>query len=484
MTVGNHLRETGSVFGGLRLRLAGIVLALIAFVGCVPPQIAQAQQVTITLDPSERHQTWRAWETTTVFDWPIPDVPLRDEVYDHLLDVIGIGRVRVEVYAGDENTRTTIADLFAGKSDNEQLRLYRYQTVNDNDDPFVLNPAGFHWDDLDWRIKTIWLPLKAKADARGQTLEFSLNYVAFTDQSKGGPYIHDQPEEYAEFILATFLHLKQTYGIVPDSLEMILEPDLIPQWTPEKFAQAAAAVTRRLTAAGFRPRIILPSTTSAAAASDWFDAVAATPGAMDLVAELGFHLYRKANGDAMKAIGERGRKYGIETGMLEYWLGKGTHDFLFKCLKLAHISVWQSRAYLGYSDEHPDAPPGQRLTEPEDVRMNLLYFQSIKRGAVRIGASSDAQRAVDAVAFVNPGDKWSVIAEAREAGDVRIVGLPAGRYWVTTATAAGNFTRADPVEVAQGDTLTATMPDVGVLAVSELKPVGSGDRPNGFPPPP
>jgi hypothetical protein len=472
-------RRRTAIGATLRAGLAGIALAAAAVGGA-----ARAAPVTITLDPTERHQTFRAWETTTVFDWPIPEVPLRDEVYDHLLDVIGIGRIRVEVYAGDENTRTTFADLFAGKSDNTDLRLYRYQTVNDNDDPFVLNPQGFHWDDLDWRVRTIWLPLKAKADARGVPLEFSLNYVAFTDQSKGGPYIHDQPEEYAEFILAAFLHLKETYGIVPDSLEMILEPDLISQWTPEKFALAAAAVTRRLVGAGFRPRIILPSTTSAAAASDWFDTVAATPGAMDLVAELGFHLYRKANRDAMTAIGERGRTYGIETGMLEYWLGKGTHDFLFKCLKLADISVWQSRAYLGYSDEHPDAPPGQRLTEPEDVRYNLLYFQSIKRGAVRIGVSSDAQRAVDAVAFVNPGDRWSVIAEAREAAEVRVVGLPQGRYWVTTATEAGNFTLADPVEVTAGSALTATIEGPGVMAVSVLKPVGSGDRPQGFPPPP
>ena len=462
-----------------RLRRAALALALVAV-----PAATLGAPVTITLDPTERHQTFRAWETTAIFDWPIPEVPLRGAVYDHLLDVIGIGRIRVEVYAGAENPRTTIADLFAGTSNNDELRLYRYQTVNDNDDPFVLNPAGFHWDDLDWRVATVWLPLKAKADARGVPLEFSLTYVAFTEQSKGGPYIHDQPEEYAEFILAAFLHLKDTYGIVPDSLEMILEPDLIPQWTPAKFAQAAAAVTRRLTAAGFRPRIILPSTTSAAAATDWFDAVAATPGAMDLVAELGFHLYRKANRAAMTAIGERGRKYGIETGMLEYWLGKGTHDFLFKCLKLADISVWQSRAYLGFSDEHPDALPGQRITEPDEVRYNLLYFQSIKRGAVRIGAVSDNQKTVDAVAFVNPGDRWSVLADAREAAEVRVLGLAPGDYWVSTATPAGNFTLAAPVAVGAGGALTATIDAPGVLAISAIRPVGSGDRPTGFPPPP
>ncbi|MFN0116278.1 MAG: hypothetical protein ACKVPY_16525, partial [Paracoccaceae bacterium] len=249
-----------------RLAAVAAVLALLAaLLGwfLVGPTPAFAGPVRITLDPTTRYQTFRAWETTAIFDWPLPEVPLREAVYDHLFDVIGVSRLRVEVYAGAENTRTTFADLFDKGETTDYLRLYRYQTVNDNDDPFLIEPAGFHFDDLDWRVENVWLPLKARADARGLPFEFSLNYVAFTNQSQGGPYIHDRPEEFAEFVLAAFLHLKDKYGIVPDALEPILEPDNIAQWTPEKFALAVAAVTRRLTAAGFAPRLILPSTTSA-----------------------------------------------------------------------------------------------------------------------------------------------------------------------------------------------------------------------------
>ncbi|MFN0115506.1 MAG: hypothetical protein ACKVPY_12595, partial [Paracoccaceae bacterium] len=249
-----------------------------------------------------------------------------------------------------------------------------------------------------------------------------------------------------------------------------LEPDNIAQWTPEKFALAVAAVTRRLTAAGFAPRLILPSTTSAKQASVWFDAVAATPGAMELVRELSFHMYRDASNAALKDIAARGQKHGIETAMLEYWLGKGTHQILHRCLRVANISSWQSRAYLGYSDVDLTKPPGQRLFEPEDVRVNLLYFHSIRRGAVRIGASSSEWRDFDPVAFVNPGEAWSVIVEAHKPGAVAIEGLPPGDYWITTATARGTDLPDAPVRLEAGATLAADIGASGVIAVSRLKP--------------
>ena len=46
------------------------------------------------------------------------------------------------------------------------------------------------------------LPLRQLAQARGEPLWINLNYVAFTGQIGAGlEYIHDDPDEYAEFVL-------------------------------------------------------------------------------------------------------------------------------------------------------------------------------------------------------------------------------------------------------------------------------------------
>jgi len=97
----------------------------------------------------------------------------------------GINRLRLEIRSGAENSSDTW--------------------------------SGFHFSEMDDAIERIVNPLRAVIEADGEKLYVNVNYVAFTGQIKGAGYIHDDPDEYAEFILATYLHLQDKYGWVPDS---------------------------------------------------------------------------------------------------------------------------------------------------------------------------------------------------------------------------------------------------------------------------
>ena len=63
------------------------------------------------------------------------------------------------------------------------------------------------------------------------------------------------------------------------------------------------------------------------------------------------------------------------------------------------------------------------------------YFRFVRRGAVRIGTTSnDADK--KAVAFKNRNCMHVAIVQARRPGTISVVGLPAGAYGVRYATAA------------------------------------------------
>jgi len=98
----------------------------------------------------------------------------------------------------------------------------RYTKINDNDDPRVINWAGFQFSSLDWKIENLVIPLKRLFEQRGMKLFINLCYVAFTGQIRDGEYIHDNPDEHAEFVLATYLHMQEKYGFVPDTWEVTL----------------------------------------------------------------------------------------------------------------------------------------------------------------------------------------------------------------------------------------------------------------------
>jgi len=417
-------------------------------------------QTVITLDPSQTFQTFHDWEATAVLLGTDEEQARRLELFDRLYQDIGATRLRIGVFAGDENTTRSMQRFLSGEVDMEQWRALRFATVNDDADPFHINPAGFDFYDLDWKIDNTVLPMLERAKARGERLTLNLNYVAFTKQIVGGEYIHIDPEEYAEFILAAFLHLKEKYGLVPDYFEPLLEPDNSPHWDPVTLGRAVRAATVRLNGAGFHPGVILPSVADASLALTWLDGIAQTPGALDGLAELSYHRYKGAGPQVLQAIGTRAAKLGVATSMLEYWFGNATHDLLFQDLTLANVSAWQPRATYGF---HRIAEGGQIVLQDE-MRFNRLYFGAIRPGDVRIGATSSNPRALAPVAFRKPGGALSVVLEASGPASGIVSGLPEGDYLIETAHAGGDIF---PIRGHAGPegTIAVVTPAVGVIAI-------------------
>lgn len=210
----------------------------------------------IAIDPNITYQTITGWEAVA---WALePGEPAFDNFKDTLFDLVvndlGITRVRLEIRSGVENDNDNWSDYQAGIIEYSIWRSRRYATVNDNSDPCDINSAGFHFSEMDYQIDHIVTPMRQLMEARGEKLYVNINYVAFTSQiTGGGIYLHDDYNEYAEFVLATYQHLQNKYGWTPDAWEVILEPDNVTQWNGTLIGQAIVAAAARLQANGFTP---------------------------------------------------------------------------------------------------------------------------------------------------------------------------------------------------------------------------------------
>lgn len=439
-----------------------LLLALVTFAALV---LYQHQPTTIIIDPNERFQTFRAWEATLETPPGLTPKPYRDSVYESLIRDVGITRVRIEVYAGAEGRNgIALRDYYAGKTDMKGWRLWRYTTINDNADPFHINTAGFDFFDVDSRMELGALPMLKAAKAQGRTLDLLLTYVAFTGQNEGAPYLHTEPEEYAEFVLATFLHLKEKYGVVPDSFEPLLEPDLAGYWTPDGFGKAIGAAVTRLSKNGFHPRIVAPSVSNIFRADDWLEGIAKTDIAEKAISEISYHRYYGGPERVLTDLAQRAARIGAQTSMLEYWFGKATHDLLYEDLTMANISAWQGRSDYTY---HVIESDGSFSLAP-DIRLNRLYMQAIRPGAIRIAAEGGRRNRVRATAFMTPEGRINLILDSLNGGTARIENLAPGSYVMDEAYVELSDRPQSTVTVPASGKITLSLPGEGVLTLRAL----------------
>jgi hypothetical protein len=440
--------------------------ALLALAACLAAAAAGAAPVIVSLDPTRSYQTIRGWEATAGFAQSRETVPELDRILDMVVDEAGITRLRVGVPSGVESTDPSFALYQRGAITAEAWAGRRYAVVNDNGDPRSINWSGFHFDSIDWQIENRVLPVKRRLEARGERLFLNLNYVAFTRSIREGRYeAHTDPEEYAEFVLAVYLHMRDRWGLVPDAWEVILEPDnkeLGGAWKRSMLGPAIVAAARRLRENGFSPAFIAPSTLGMQAAVPWFDAIAKVPGAVEAMIELSFHRYGGRRIENLQAIAARAAQFGLDTAMLEYWQGKGTYDQLHLDLKVGNVVAWQYRGILGHTRVEADGS----VVLNEDARYNRQYMRYIRPGALRIAAESTDEVAFDPVAFINPDGSYAVVAMAAAPGEISVRGLPAGAYSVSWAVAEGSGGLPAPVTVRTGEPLRAAMPGKGVITIS------------------
>lgn len=410
----------------------------------------------ITVDLATRYQTMSGWGATAQAGQAEAAFPTwQAEVLDSGV-AIGINRLRVELHSGAENPVDAYARFRAGQITSAQWNAARYVWVNDNADPLNANGAGFSWTKLDEAMSSVVVPMRTRLLARGDSLYLSLNYVSF-----GNSTAHADPAEWAELLLAAFQHLQARFGFVPNAIEVILEPDNnAGTWYGAAIGRAIAAAVPRLAAAGFRPEFIAPSVTNLGNTVPYLDAMVAVPGVLPYLKEVSYHRYQGYSVANLQGIATRAKALGLRTSMLEH-IASGIDDLL-EDVTVGNASAWQQYT-LAYptNDNGAQYLPiiGGRPVVGAMTRLLAPVFQSVKRGAVRIGSTS-----ADYVtaAFLNPDGRVAVIARARASGTVTLLGLPAGRYAVT-------FTPESGLPTTQSPTITGafpfTIPGAGVLAV-------------------
>lgn len=464
---------------GWVMALAGIAtMFVVALIGS-----SMVVDVVITVDPTRTHQTMKGWEVSA-FLWEQNKKEDRydpswrdhkDELFDRLVNELGIDRVRIEIRSGAENPVDYWTPFERQQIGYREMKRYRYEKINDNRDARLANKAGFQFAELDYQVQNVLLPLRRRVEANREKLFINLTYVDFGGTEKKGNLSHArEPEEYAELIHLTFDHLRQRYGITPDALEIILEPDNSDHWRGREIGAAMVAAVRRLREAGFSPEVIAPSTASARRAVDYIDRMMAVPGAADVISTFAYHRYDGASASvALPRIRERAARFGVGTAMLEHLTGDVAelHDDLTK----ANVSAWQQFGIAYRSSPERERGGGYHYLvdlggrEKPTVRMAsrtrelAQYFRFVRAGAVRIDATSnDGDKR--AVAFRNANGGHIVVVQAhRSGGTMSVVGVPAGSYGVRYTTADETGRELPAIGIGAGQALTAQLPAKGVI---------------------
>ena len=486
--------------------------------------LPKAAAQTITVNPNIQHQTmgyrvnsiWTgAWEATTFLG--DHNKPAYANYFDPLLDMsideLGIDRVRLEVRSGVENSTDywqnwiNLGSPTGSNASYCDWRESRYATVDDGRNPNdpssipdskSLNMNGFNFSELDHKINTVILPLRSKLSARGKHLYINLNYVSFNGQifnfstaclprTATKDYHHTRdPEEYAEFVLATYLHMDQTFGFVPDSWEVILEPDnssggytgnLWPRWSASNIHLLAEAAADRLAAHGYNPKLVLPSNKNCQSAANWAPTILQhfnSRGKLGYLREIAYHLYGGNTIAARQQLFSAAALYGINTSQLE-WLAMRTIDDFHNDLVHGNVSAWSHYTYREYFSVNESDPANPVITFTKNGRFLRQYQKFIHPGAVRVDAAITGSATLMPVAFINTDGKIVVVVSSstNAVQNFTITGLPPGTYGFNYSTPS-DFDKSLPdAVITSGQGISASLPRDGAITIFQKSAAGS-----------
>ena len=375
-----------------------------------------------------------------------------------------INRLRVDVRSGIENPRDAFNEWQSGAITETSYNSFRYCTVNDNTNPGVLDMSRFSFGELDATMSRVVMPLRQRLQARGVSLGLTMTYVSFNTCSTG-QYAHTDPEEYAEFAVAVMNHVRERFGVIPDTWEIINEPDNTGGvWTATRLQAALIAIDRRLKQEGYQVALIAPSAAGAATALNLAQALLSSTAA-SLIDQVGYHRYDLPAAGTVQSLGGLAASRGISTAMTEH-IGSG-HDDLITDLTLGRVSTWEQYTLAFPTADnggHYYGMSGSTATTGARTRYLRHYFRHVNHGAARIGATS-ALSSVVPVAFRNTNGLITVVMKYNSAGTITVGGLPAGRYSVGFDSETTNDGKLPDINVGSDGTATLTLQSRGVVVL-------------------
>ena len=449
----------------------------------------------VQIDPSQRFQVMQGWRSGGYNYDNCPAYPrYRDALIQRLVTDYNLTHRSLQLQTGTERPDDYTADYATGRIDQATWRTRWFWPINDNADPRVADPAGFHWTALDAMVDAEIAPWRTAVVAAGKRPYVTLLVVDFKTTTHGNlarPLdLLKNPEEYAELVSEAFAHLQTRYGWVPDALELTLEPENSQTYAPD-LARALLAAKTRLAARGWRPAFAAPSNSTARNAAAYVQQMQALGATPDWVV---WHRYIAPRPDAAVLAGLKALP-GLK-GMTEYnetTSASDAADLLFEDLTQADVSTWVLflAAACGKQDnpENKGAILQVNITDSLAPKINATYrgvllrevYAAVNAGDRRIGAAVGDTTA-RAAAFLRPDGRVVVTLRARVGGTFTIKGLPAGTYTASYALAQSLARVTLPViTTADAGDLQVTIPGNGVLS---LVPSGSAPPPPPPPPPP
>lgn len=433
----------------------------------------------MTIEPNDRYQTIEGWGATLsshgipFVEWseqptadhydrlpitrPVPD-DLRKRIIKEAVTELGLNRFRLEI--------------------GPQIEFH-----NDNTDPYVTDASAyrFAWQDA---IATRWLvPLKQLIEQRGDNLVLYLNYD-LSRAAKWGDRLTPkwllEPAEYAEMALATLAHLKHTHGFDVDYWSVMNEPGHGGRpGNPYLLARILKETSQRFRDAGYRTRLCGPEVHDMREVTRYLEALRRTPGAIDHLTQITFHLYGNQNNVAhRKVIRHWANILDVSVAQTEWLAGVGLQvaEVLYLDLTVTGVCSWEQFGLAWTSNAYSLKGGGDYfLLDPDygDFHMNKnawylrQYMNYIRPGAVRIGARSDTP-AVKPVAFITPSDNHvAVVINANPAPTkVEVEGLRPGTYSVSSTSEHRRGVQHSPLTINATVSTPVWLPGHSVLTIS------------------
>ncbi|MXO59703.1 hypothetical protein GRI89_09145 [Altererythrobacter salegens] len=350
-----------------------------------------------------------------------------------------------------------------------------YEKINDNGNANVANIGGFQWAAFDYYIENFVLPLRSELTKKGLSLYVNLCFVDFNwTPLKGSLSVSRNAEEYAEIMTLGATRLRDKYGLAPDAVEIILEPDNGDGWTGSNIGYAIIALNRRLASNGLSPKIIAPSTSRASVVVNFLNSLETVPGAAGSIDSVSYHRYDGKSADsAIAGIRQRASVYGAQTAMLEY-VSADIGNF-FTDMAFGGASAWQAYGVVDAASSKDTAkngyvlwrgPVGQLALTPQFARIAAIQ-REVQFGARAI-ATARQLGSDEIIAFRNPDGSEVIAVYSPNASVAEIAGLTHGTYHLSivgdgSSTSNNTTVNADGIGQVQ-----VTVPARGVIVLHSI----------------
>ncbi|MDQ3100557.1 MAG: T9SS type A sorting domain-containing protein [Bacteroidota bacterium] len=263
-----------------------------------------------------------------------------------------------------------------------------------------------------------------------------------------------------------------TFGIVPNSIEVTLEPDYGGSpWNATKVVNNLLATQALLASHDHHPRFIVPAVTNAANLINWWPAMKNVNTTwLQYVDEASYHRYGSPTATQLNNNQAAVEADGKRLSQTEY-IG-ATYHMLHEDLKRNHVAWTQyvlatyfgldpQTAYYGINQSDPDDP---QILISSLARYFRHYMRYIRTDAVRKEATTTDMQ-FDPVAFRNVGGNYTVVIKAATSGNVSVAGLPSGTYHIRYTTNSNALVDPGDQVIASSEQIITSIPAAGVITI-------------------